>query len=452
SQCISTGILGQARAQRQAARGPSPRALDERDGWMIQEGRPERSIVASQPFRREFGRMPPKLPEPGEATRGLVRRRAQMVVLDLEGSIIQVEGPGDRHPLLPASSHARLESVLAIRRSIPKRQRRAAIDGDEAAPGPHAPGEPVVHHLELLGVMRVVQHVSRDHEVELAGGRQLPGIAHDVLDPESLLSFLCAGQLDHPVRKIDTGHVCRTSLSNHAGVEAFSAAHVEDGQPAGVTDQVHQREALDVGTPRLQLGPFVLLGDGIVASGHRNRAQGPRREATLIREDPASAGRNGQTALLHRVRPLDYTSDQEGGSMAIKLPESARKVLQDKAYGHVVTSASNGRPQVTMVWMDAEGDEVLFNTAEGRTKLQNLRRDPHVTISVQDRHNPQAYLLVHGTASAAEAGADAHIDKLAKRFLGVDKYPYRQPGEKRLLVRVQVDRLGGFAPGMKPWQ
>jgi len=138
--------------------------------------------------------------------------------------------------------------------------------------------------------------------------------------------------------------------------------------------------------------------------------------------------------------------------MAIKLPESAKKVLQDKAYGHVVTSATNGRPQVTMVWVDVEGDEVLLNTAEGRKKAQNLRRDPRVIISVQDRNNPQAYLLVHGTASVAEAGADAHIDKLAKRFLGVDKYPYRQPGEKRLLVRVRVDRLGGFAPGMKPWQ
>jgi len=138
--------------------------------------------------------------------------------------------------------------------------------------------------------------------------------------------------------------------------------------------------------------------------------------------------------------------------MAIKLPESARKMLQDKAYGHVVTSAPNGRPQATMVWVDVEGDEVLFNTAEGREKARNLRRDPHVVISIQDRNNPQAYLLVHGTASVAEAGADAHIDKLAKRFLGVDKYPYRQPGEKRLLIRVRVDRLGGFAPGMKPWQ
>src|SRR5215470_11419309 len=113
--------------------------------------------------------------------------------------------------------------------------------------------------------------------------------------------------------------------------------------------------------------------------------------------------------------------------MAIKLPESARKMLQDKAYGHVVTSAPNGR-QATMVWVDAEGDEVLFNTAEGREKARNLRRDPRVVISIQDRNNPQAYLLVHGTASVAETGADAHIDKLAKRFLGVDKYPYRQPG------------------------
>ena len=137
--------------------------------------------------------------------------------------------------------------------------------------------------------------------------------------------------------------------------------------------------------------------------------------------------------------------------MAIKLPDSARKMLQDKAYGHVVTFGSNGRPQVTMVWVDAEGDEVLFNTAEGRKKPQNLRRDPRVIISVQDRNNPQAYLLVHGTATLTEAGADAHIDKLARRFLGADKYPYRQPGEKRVLVHVKVDRLGGFAPGMKPW-
>jgi hypothetical protein len=70
--------------------------------------------------------------------------------------------------------------------------------------------------------------------------------------------------------------------------------------------------------------------------------------------------------------------------MALKLPESARKLLQDKAYGHVVTSGPNGRPQVTMVWVDAEGDEVLFNTAEGRKKPQNLRRDSRIVISAMD--------------------------------------------------------------------
>src|SRR5216117_2534090 len=136
--------------------------------------------------------------------------------------------------------------------------------------------------------------------------------------------------------------------------------------------------------------------------------------------------------------------------MAIKLPESARKVLQDKAYGHVVTLAG-GRPQVTMVWVDADGDEVLFNTAEGRRKAQNLRRDPRIIVSVQDRSNLQAYAVFHGKARITETGADEHIDKLAKRFLGADKYQLRQPGEKRLIVRISVDRIGGFGPRMQPW-
>jgi PPOX class probable F420-dependent enzyme len=138
--------------------------------------------------------------------------------------------------------------------------------------------------------------------------------------------------------------------------------------------------------------------------------------------------------------------------VAIKLPESAKKVLQDKAYGHVVTRGPAGQPQLTMVWIDADGDEVLFNTAEGRLKPRNLKSDPRVSISVQDRNDPQAYMVLHGRATVTEAGADAHIDKLAKRFLGVDKYPFRQPGEKRLLVRVKVDRIGGYGPKMQPWK
>lgn len=137
--------------------------------------------------------------------------------------------------------------------------------------------------------------------------------------------------------------------------------------------------------------------------------------------------------------------------MPITLPESVKKVLEDKAYGHVVTFNQSGRPHITMVWMDVDGNEAVFNTAEGRKKPQNLRRDPRIVISVQNRNEPQSYVVINGTASVTEAGADAHIDKLAKRFLGVDKYPFRQPGEKRLIVRVKADRLGGFAPKMQPW-
>jgi PPOX class probable F420-dependent enzyme len=137
--------------------------------------------------------------------------------------------------------------------------------------------------------------------------------------------------------------------------------------------------------------------------------------------------------------------------MAIPLPQSVRKIMQDKAYGHVVTFNADGKPQVTMVWMDVDGDEVLFNTADGRLKPRNLRRDPRVIISVQDRNDPQSYMVFHGKASVTEAGADDHIDKLAKRFLGADKYPFRRPGEKRLVVRVKVDRIGGYGPKMQPW-
>ncbi|HEV8640435.1 MAG TPA: PPOX class F420-dependent oxidoreductase [Methylomirabilota bacterium] len=137
--------------------------------------------------------------------------------------------------------------------------------------------------------------------------------------------------------------------------------------------------------------------------------------------------------------------------MAMALPQSVKKILQDKTYGHVVTRNADGTPQVTMVWMDVEGDEVLFNTADGRLKPKNLRRDPRVIVSVQDRNDPQSHMVLRGKASVTEAGADQHIDKLAKRFLGADKYPFRRPGEKRLIVRIKVDRIGGYGPKMQPW-
>jgi PPOX class probable F420-dependent enzyme len=117
----------------------------------------------------------------------------------------------------------------------------------------------------------------------------------------------------------------------------------------------------------------------------------------------------------------------------------------------VVTFSAQGKVELTMVWMDVEGDEVLFNTAEGRRKPDNIRRDPRVIVSVQDRNNPQAYAVFHGKGRVTDAGAEAHIDKLANRFIGVDRYPYRQPGEKRLIVRIAVDRISGMSPDYQSW-
>lgn len=137
--------------------------------------------------------------------------------------------------------------------------------------------------------------------------------------------------------------------------------------------------------------------------------------------------------------------------MTVKIPQSLRKMLEDKAYGHVVTFNAKGNPELTMVWMDIEGDELLFNTSEGRRKPGNIRRDPRVIVSVQDRNNPQAYAVFHGKGRVTDAGADENIDKLAKRFLGADKYPFRQPNEKRLIVRIGVDRISGMGPNYQNW-
>ena len=115
------------------------------------------------------------------------------------------------------------------------------------------------------------------------------------------------------------------------------------------------------------------------------------------------------------------------------------------------TMGRGGFPHLVGMWFLSAGDELRMWTYGKSQKAHNLRRDPRIIVSVQSRSDPQAYAVFHGKARVTEAGADEHIDKLAKRFLGADKYPFRQPGEKRLLVRTSVDRIGGFGPGMQPW-
>ncbi|SRR5581483_5114071 len=127
-----------------------------------------------------------------------------------------------------------------------------------------------------------------------------------------------------------------------------------------------------------------------------------------------------------------------------KIPENYLDLFEKRAFGNLATLMRDGHPQVTPVWVDYDGTYVLFNSARGRQKDRNVRRDPRVAIAVQDPDNPYRYLEIRGrVVEITEEGADAHIDKLAKKYLGVDKYPYRTPGEVRVLYKIRAEHAYG---------
>jgi PPOX class probable F420-dependent enzyme len=124
------------------------------------------------------------------------------------------------------------------------------------------------------------------------------------------------------------------------------------------------------------------------------------------------------------------------------LPESAKKMLSGKNFAHIATLMADGSPQVTPVWIDHDGDTILFNTAEGRLKHKNLERDGRVALSVIDQENPYVSLVVRGRVKAIRhEGADEHIDALAKRYMGVDEYPLRTPGEVRIIIEIEPEKV-----------
>jgi PPOX class probable F420-dependent enzyme len=126
-----------------------------------------------------------------------------------------------------------------------------------------------------------------------------------------------------------------------------------------------------------------------------------------------------------------------------KLPEQALKLIKEgKNFATIATLMPDGSPHATVTWIDTDGKHVIFNTAEGRLKSKNLRRDPRVAISILNSENPYQQVLIQGrVVEMTRDGADEHIDRMAKKYLGVDKYPYRAPGEKRVMVRVAPDKV-----------
>ena len=131
--------------------------------------------------------------------------------------------------------------------------------------------------------------------------------------------------------------------------------------------------------------------------------------------------------------------------MTTAIPASHADILEKKAFAHLATLMPDGSPQVSPVWIDRDGDVLLINSAEGRVKDKNMRRDTRVAVSITDPDNPYRALMIRGRIrEVTKAGADDHIDRMAMKYLGQDKYPFRQPGEVRVLYYIEPDSVSAM--------
>ena len=128
--------------------------------------------------------------------------------------------------------------------------------------------------------------------------------------------------------------------------------------------------------------------------------------------------------------------------MALENWEDAVRLIEGKNFANLGTLMPDGSPQVTPVWVDRENDLILVNTAEGRVKLKNVTQDPRVAISIFEQDDPYNKVLIRGTVvEITKNGAEDHIDKMAMKYRGLAKYPWRQPGISRVLIKIRPTRI-----------
>jgi PPOX class probable F420-dependent enzyme len=128
--------------------------------------------------------------------------------------------------------------------------------------------------------------------------------------------------------------------------------------------------------------------------------------------------------------------------MAATIPEKFRDLLTKKAFASLATVMADGSPQVTPVWFDFDGTHLRVNSAKGRVKDRNMRRNGWVAVAILDPENPYRHMAIRGRVEEiTEAGADAHIDSLSKKYLGKDRYPNRRSGEIRVIYRIRPERV-----------
>jgi PPOX class probable F420-dependent enzyme len=123
------------------------------------------------------------------------------------------------------------------------------------------------------------------------------------------------------------------------------------------------------------------------------------------------------------------------------IPEKFLDLTQKKAFAQLATLMADGSPHVSPVWFEYDGSHILINSAKGRVKDVNMRREPRVGIDIVDPDNPYRHLSIRGrVVDITEEGADEQIDRLAKKYRGLDKYPNRTPGEVRVSYKIEPER------------
>jgi len=134
--------------------------------------------------------------------------------------------------------------------------------------------------------------------------------------------------------------------------------------------------------------------------------------------------------------------------MPEKIEGRVAELLEGKNFAMVATTKQDGSPHVTPVWVDHDGEHVVLNTAEGRAWPANARRSGKIAVNVPNLENPYEYVYIQGTlAEDTTDGADEHIDKLAKKYMDVDEYPFRKDGETRLIIKIAPDKITHNNPG-----
>ena len=123
----------------------------------------------------------------------------------------------------------------------------------------------------------------------------------------------------------------------------------------------------------------------------------------------------------------------------VPIPDPVRNKLQERSFWQFVTINADGSPSATPVWVDVDSDHLLVNTAIGRLKERNVRRDPRIVLALVDRDDPYLWIEIRGRVVEAIEGqpADDSIDRLSNKYLGLERYASRKPGEQRVLFRIE---------------